>query len=62
MHVAGATDVAQVSIFGPTNPFAWAPLGEDKRIVKKSDFIDDVTVNDVFEECKILLDKIQVVH
>jgi heptosyltransferase-2 len=62
MHVAGATDVAQVSVFGPTNPFAWAPLGENKKIVKRSDFIDDVSVDEVFENCKILLDKVPVVH
>ena len=62
MHVAGATDVAQVSIFGPTNPFAWAPLGENKKIVKKSDFIDDVSIDEVFGECKMLLDKVPVVH
>jgi heptosyltransferase-2 len=60
MHVAGATDVPQVSVFGPTNPFQWAPLGENKKIVKKSDFIDDVSVEDVFDTCKILLDKVPV--
>jgi heptosyltransferase-2 len=62
MHVAGATDVPQVSIFGPTNPFQWAPIGEKKIFVKKSDFIDDVSVEDVFEACNILLGKIPVFH
>jgi heptosyltransferase-2 len=62
MHVAGATDVPQVSIFGPTNPFQWAPIGENKIIVKKSDFIDDVSVEEVFEASKILLDKMPVIH
>lgn len=62
MHVAGATEVPQVSIFGPTNPFQWAPIGENKIIVKKSDFIDDVSSDEVFETCKILLDKMPVIH
>jgi heptosyltransferase II len=62
MHVAGATDVPQVSIFGPTNPFLWAPIGENKRFMKKSDLIDDVSVDEVFETCNILLGKIPVIH
>jgi len=62
MHVAGATDVPQVSIFGPTNPFLWAPIGENKRFLRKSDFIDDISVEDVFEACNILLGKIPVFH
>ena len=62
MHVAGATDVSQISIFGPTNPFQWAPIGENKIFVKKSDFFDDVSVEDVFEACNILLGKIPVFH
>ncbi len=55
MHVAGSTDTPQVSIFGPTNPFNWAPIGSQKYFIKKSDFIDDVSVNDVFDLCKIIL-------
>lgn len=57
MHVAGATETPQVSIFGPTNPLVWAPLGPNKRIVKKSDLIDEVTVEDVIENCFSLLNK-----
>jgi len=55
MHVAGATDTPQISIFGPTNPFNWAPLGPNKYFVRKSDLIDDVTVNDVYEICTMIL-------
>jgi ADP-heptose:LPS heptosyltransferase len=62
MHVAGATDVPQVSIFGPTNPFLWAPIGENKIFVRKSDFIDDISIEDVFEACNIHLEKIPVFH
>lgn len=55
MHVAGATDTPQISIFGPTNPFNWAPIGTNKYFVRKSDLIDDVTVNDVYEICTMIL-------
>lgn len=55
MHVAGATSVPQVSIFGPTNPFNWAPIGENKKFIKKSDFIDEIEVNEVLELCRGLI-------
>lgn len=55
MHVAGATDVPQISIFGPTNPFNWAPIGQTKYFIRKSDLIDDVTVDNVVEISRILL-------
>ena len=55
MHVAGATDVPQVSLFGPTNPIVWAPIGVNKKFVRKSDFIDEITTDDVLEVCNTLL-------
>ncbi len=57
MHVAGATDTPQISVFGPTNPYNWSPMGPNKYFVKKSDITDDVTVEDVFEICQLILDK-----
>lgn len=57
MHAAGATDTPQISIFGPTNPYNWAPMGPNKYFVKKSDITDDVTVEDVFEICRLILNK-----
>jgi heptosyltransferase-2 len=55
MHVAGATNVPQVSLFGPTNPIAWAPIGRNKKFVRKSDLIDEIVVEDVMEVCNKLL-------
>ncbi|MEE9429414.1 MAG: glycosyltransferase family 9 protein [Melioribacteraceae bacterium] len=55
MHVAGTTSTPQISIFGFTNPFRWSPLGKDKFFIRKSDFINDVTVDDVYEMCKEIL-------
>lgn len=55
MHVAGATNTPQISIFGPTNPFNWAPIGENKYFIRKSELIDDVEVEDVFKMCQLIL-------
>lgn len=55
MHVAGTTNTPLISLFGPTNPFNWAPIGKNKIFLRKSDLIDDIKVEDVFDLCKILL-------
>lgn len=59
MHVAGTTKTPQISIFGPTNPFNWAPIGNNKHFIRKSELIDDVSVQDVFELADIILGKDQ---
>jgi heptosyltransferase-2 len=55
MHVAGTTETPQISIFGPTNPFNWAPIGSNKYFIRKSELIEDVAVDDVYQLCKKLL-------
>jgi heptosyltransferase II len=55
MHVGGTTKTPQISIFGPTNPLNWAPIGENKYYIRKSDLIDDVMLEDVYELCKSIL-------
>ncbi len=57
MHVAGTTDTPQISIFGPTNPFNWAPIGTNKFFIRKSDLIDDISVEDVYSICNSILSK-----
>lgn len=57
MHVAGTTDTPQITIFGPTNPFNWAPIGANKYFIRKSELIDDVSVEDVFHLSEIILQK-----
>ena len=59
MHVAGTTPTPQISIFGPTNPFNWAPIGKQKHFLRNSDLINDVTVDEVFSLCKTLLSNTQ---
>jgi heptosyltransferase-2 len=56
MHVAGTTSTSQISLFGQTNPFNWAPCGKNKIFLRKSDLIDDIEVQDVFDVCKNLLE------
>jgi heptosyltransferase-2 len=55
MHVAGTTDTPQISIFGPTNPFNWAPIGVNKYFIRKSELIDEVSINDVYHLCELIL-------
>ncbi len=57
MHVAGSTDTPQISIFGPTNPFNWAPVGPQKYFIRKSELIDDISVDDVYRLADMLLAK-----
>ncbi len=56
MHVAGTTNTPQISIFGPTNPLNWAPIGANKFYIRKSDLIDDVMLEDVYELCRSVLE------
>ncbi len=59
MHVAGATDTSQISIFGPTNPYNWAPIGSNKIFIRKSELIDEITVDEVYELCiKLISEKV----
>ena len=60
MHVAGTTDTPQISIFGPTNPFNWAPIGMNKYFIRKSELIDDVSVEDVYHLCELILNKKEI--
>ena len=55
MHVAGTTDTPQISIFGPTNPFNWAPIGANKYFIRKSELIDEVSINDVYHLCELII-------
>lgn len=57
MHVAGTTETPQISLFGPTNPFNWAPIGMNKHFIRKSELIDDISVDDVFNMCNVILGK-----
>ena len=56
MHVAGAVDVNQISLFGPTDPQNWAPAGKHKFYIRKAESIDDIDVDDVYDLAKNILE------
>lgn len=55
MFIAGTTETPQISVFGPSSPFKWAPVGSNKYFIKKSDLIDDISVDDVYQIVKLIL-------
>lgn len=57
MHVAGTTKTPQISLFGPTNPYNWAPIGEEKYFIRKSELISDITEDEVFNLCCSIFEK-----
>lgn len=59
MHVSGSTDTPQISIFGPTNPFNWAPIGPNKYFIRKSELIEDVAVDDIYQLSNMILKKVK---
>jgi ADP-heptose:LPS heptosyltransferase len=56
MHIAGSTKTAMISLFGQTNPYNWAPVGENKYFIRKSDLIDDIEVDDVIKLVEKIFD------
>lgn len=59
MHVAGTTETPQISIFGPTNPFNWAPIGPNKFFIRESELIDDISIEQVYSLCESILSSIK---
>ncbi len=59
MHVAGATKTPVISLFGPTNPYQWSPLNENKFFIwSETGDINDIKVDGVYElAVKILSQK-----
>jgi len=56
MHVGAATDTPVLSLFGPTNPCQWAPLGPKNRYLRcDSGVIGDITVEAVLEAARQML-------
>lgn len=49
MHLAGSTNVPQISLFGNRNPFNWAPLGMDKLFISKTDGVNYIGAEEVFD-------------
>lgn len=61
LHVAGGVDANIVSLFGPTHGYEWAPTGENKIFIQsRSDKIDDIKADEVFEKSITLLNKMKI--
>jgi heptosyltransferase III len=56
MHVAAMVNANVIGLFGPTNAFEWKPLNENGTYIQsRSQNIDDITVEEVFEKaCETL--------
>jgi len=58
LHVAGGVDANVISLFGPTHGYEWAPKGDNKIYIQSpTDNINDITIDMVFKEAVLLLDK-----
>ena len=58
LHVAGGVDANVISLFGPTNGYEWAPKGDNKIYIQSpTDDINDISIDMVFKEALLLLDK-----
>ncbi len=55
MHVAATTKTPQISLFGPTNPRVWQPMGTGKFSLRNSDDINSISVDEVFGLAEKLL-------
>lgn len=56
MHVAAMVNTKVIGLFGPTNAYEWGPLNENGTYLQsKSQDINEITVDDVFNKaCEIL--------
>ena len=60
MHVAGGTSVHTLSLFGPTDPLQWAPVGAKNRFISaKEGNIDSITVEEVYNVVELIIHEIQ---
>ncbi len=56
MHVGAASGTPVLSLFGPTDPYQWAPVGPVHRYIKsKSMEIDDIQVDEVLRHGREML-------
>lgn len=58
MHVASMVNTKVIGLFGPTNAYEWGPLNEQGTYIQsKSQNINDITIEEVFEKACELLNK-----
>jgi ADP-heptose:LPS heptosyltransferase len=58
MHVAGAVGVPVLSLFGPTDPEQWAPIGKRNRwLAGNGGDINNISIDDVLRSAREMLQK-----
>ena len=56
MHIDGYSGAKIISLFGPTNPAEWAPIGENQKFIKSANGdINSISVDEVFALAETLL-------
>lgn len=56
MHIAGFSDAKMISLFGPTDPNQWAPMGKNSLFIKSNTGkIEDISVDEIFNMVKNVL-------
>ncbi|AFH47939.1 ADP-heptose:LPS heptosyltransferase [Ignavibacterium album JCM 16511] len=49
MHIAGFSGAKMISLFGPTNPYEWAPRNKNSFFIKsQTEKIEDISVEEIF--------------
>jgi ADP-heptose:LPS heptosyltransferase len=49
LAAAARRDLPVIALFGPTDPVVWAPPREGVRVLKKSESLKDLTVEEVLQ-------------
>lgn len=56
MHLASGLNIPLICLFGPTNAFEWGPIGKSMVSIQSvNENVNNITVSQVFETCKALL-------
>lgn len=50
MHLAAATGVPTIGLFGKTDPIQWRPWGERNAAIKKGNHVNSITIEDILKE------------
>lgn len=49
MHIAGFSGAKMISLFGPTNPYEWAPMNKNSFFIKsQTEKIEDIAVEEIY--------------
>ncbi|MBI5214747.1 MAG: glycosyltransferase family 9 protein [Ignavibacteriae bacterium] len=58
MHVAAGTKMPLLSLFGPTDPLQWAPIGMKNHYIASNDgTIDSISIEQVYSEVQKIISK-----